>query len=191
MSLNQALSLDAIKALYSNGMLFEGCPAEKKTRMELRMIKLSASIRPEPNWTSQINDDIMRQEWAARAKNDFNLTDKHVEYVFTELEHYVQLMSECVGGEMLAGVDSVWISDNNYGNGFKRNVAKLENDCISTLSNDVDSSASSKNLQVLLDPFMYPFMAEKSFIASKPFTSPQAALDFDLPKIVPGSIRGW
>ncbi|KAJ2489411.1 hypothetical protein IWW47_005259, partial [Coemansia sp. RSA 2052] len=84
-SSDNKLCLDNIDGLFPIRAFFGTCVAEPKTRVELRMLKASASIRLAPEWAEQLNDEDKCQVWAAQVKNNFELTDGEVEYVFEEL----------------------------------------------------------------------------------------------------------
>ncbi|KAJ2060532.1 hypothetical protein GGI08_003023 [Coemansia sp. S2] len=194
MSSSNKVCLDSIKSLYDKGAYFETYTVKPKTRVELRMIKASAFIRSTPEWSEQLNDENKRQEWAAQVKDAFKLIDKDVEYIFKELEHYALLKKNGVDGEELGSFDNVWTSDSandsELAKEIKCNAAVLESDFAQSYSNGEDS-APSVDSQVLVDPFLYPFVARDSQILTKSVESPEDSLNPELPRIHPGSLKHW
>ncbi|KAJ2745105.1 hypothetical protein GGI20_002438 [Coemansia sp. BCRC 34301] len=134
-----------------------------KIRVELRMLRASASIRSEPKWDEQLDGEDKRQEWATRVKGSFELTDREVDYVFEELKYYALLKKNGNDGEELGPVDDVWVAsaanDSELAKEFKRNAKDLE--C------GIAKAAPSVGLQALVDPFMHPLVTNKSYILTK------------------------
>ncbi|KAJ2812552.1 hypothetical protein FBU31_007576, partial [Coemansia sp. 'formosensis'] len=194
MASSNKVSLDSIGGFYDKGAYFENNPLKPKTRVEMRMIKASAFIRSTPEWAEQLSDEGKRQEWVTQVKDTFKLIDKEVEYVFEELEYYALLKNNAVAGEELAGIDNVWTidsaSDSDMAKEIKSNTAMLESNLAQTRSNDVNS-APSVDSQVLVDPFLYPFVAKDSQVLTKPIESPEDSLDLELPRIHPGTLESW
>ncbi|KAJ2484779.1 hypothetical protein IWW37_006105 [Coemansia sp. RSA 2050] len=181
MSTAQKLCLDNIHPLYTKGTVYNTYASKAKTRVEMRMIGASALIRLIPTWSEHLYNKERRKEWAALVKESLKLTDKEVEYVFAELEYYVQLEASGYSGEKLGGVDKVWINDTagdcELVNGFKENAAKLaDNHATAYLSGKANKS--SDIVQILVDPFTYPFSSLASRFLDRPITTPEAALDF-------------
>ncbi|KAJ2700752.1 hypothetical protein H4218_001841 [Coemansia sp. IMI 209128] len=150
------------------------------------MIKASAAIRMEPKWAEHLNDESKCQEWATHVKNTFNLTDDEVRYIFEELKYYALLKENGVNREEPAAIDKAWIcdsaSDSILAKELKLNARTLEEKAMTT---------SSAEGQVLVDPFLYPFLAKDSCLLSKPLESPEAALDSCLPRVKPGPTASW
>ncbi|KAJ2795110.1 hypothetical protein H4S07_006569, partial [Coemansia furcata] len=177
---NNSLCLDDIEDLYTSGAYFETETVDPKTRVELRMLKASASIRSTPEWTRQLDDESKRQEWVTQVKDTFELVDKEVEYVFEELKYYALLKENGTDGEGLAAIDGVWVNDSgsdcDLAKEFKQHTAVLKVDTTATLSDEP---------QVLIDPFLYPFSSKDSRIFNKPVSWPDAALAVNLPSTKP------
>ncbi|KAJ2745220.1 hypothetical protein GGI19_006524 [Coemansia pectinata] len=172
--------------LYFKGALYDTYEAQPKTRVEMRLIEASALIRSSPNWADQLRDEDKCEEWITQVKDAFKLTDKEVDYVFSELDHYAQLKAGGCDGEEAGGVDMVWIydaaSDCELANEFKEKAARLASDHAAALLSSEDSKPHAV-AQVMVDPFMYPFSSTASRSLDRPITSPEAALDFMRPEV--------
>ncbi|KAJ2736924.1 hypothetical protein IW152_000435 [Coemansia sp. BCRC 34962] len=194
MSSSNKVCFDSISGLYTKGAFFQTHTLKPKTRVEMRMIKASAFIRSTPEWSEHLSDKSKRQEWASHVKDAFNLIDKEVEYVFEELKYYALLKKNSVDGEELAGFDSVWINDSaddsELAKQIKSNAAVLESDFAQTCPSHSKSDPSA-DCQVLIDPFLYPFVAKESPILTKPIGSPEDSLDPELYRIYPGTLKAW
>ncbi|KAJ2881671.1 hypothetical protein H4R27_003940 [Coemansia aciculifera] len=194
MSFSDKVCLKDIEGLYAKGAYFETYAVEPKTRVELRMIKASAFIRSSPEWSEQLNDENKRQEWAAQVKDTYKLIDKDVEYIFEELEYYALLKKNGVDGEELGSFDNVWTNDSandsELAKEIKYNAAVLESDFAQGRTNDANS-APPVGSQVLVDPFLYPFVASDSQVLAKPTESPEDWLNPELLRVCPGSLKHW
>ncbi|KAJ2872933.1 hypothetical protein H4R27_006623, partial [Coemansia aciculifera] len=172
--------------LYFKGALYDTYEAQPKTRVEMRLIEASALIRSSPNWADQLRDEDKCEEWIIQVKDAFKLTDREVDYVFSELDHYAQLKAGGCDGEEAGGVDMVWIydaaSDCELANEFKEKAARLASDHAAALLSSKDSKPHAV-VQVVVDPFMYPFSSTASRSLDRPITSPEAALDFMRPEV--------
>ncbi|KAJ2057814.1 hypothetical protein GGI17_005429 [Coemansia sp. S146] len=186
------LCLDKISHLYSNKALYEVHAVDPKTRVELCMLKASAFIRSAPEWADQLNDEEKCQEWTTQVKDTFNLTDKEIEYVFEELKYYALLKENGVGGEELGAIDNLWTinaaSNCELAEEFKRNSAELESDFAQAEPNKAEVNLSSE-FKALVDPFLYPLVTNESYILTKPIGSPEDALNLELPRIKPRSLK--
>ncbi|KAJ2060050.1 hypothetical protein GGI17_003986 [Coemansia sp. S146] len=186
------LCLDKISHLYSNKALYEAHAVEPKTRVELCMLKASAFIRSAPEWADQLNDEEKCQEWTTQVKDTFNLTDKVVEYVFKELKYYALLKKNGVGGEELGAIDNLWTinaaSNCELAEEFKHNAAELESDFVQAESN---KAALSSGFKALIDPFLYSFSGDNSFLLETPVATPEASLDIKLSRTKPGAPEDW
>ncbi|KAJ1669786.1 hypothetical protein GGF38_001987 [Coemansia sp. RSA 25] len=186
-SSDNKLCLDNIDGLFPIRAFFGTCVAEPKTRVELRMLKASASIRLAPEWAEQLNDEDKCQVWAAQVKNNFELTDGEVEYVFEELKYYALLKENSNNGDEPGSIDSMWVTsaanDSELAEEFKCNAKALESDFV--------QDAPSAGCQTLVDPFLYPFSGDESLLLASPVATPEAALDLSLPRTKPGSPDDW
>ncbi|KAJ1820403.1 hypothetical protein LPJ60_003233 [Coemansia sp. RSA 2675] len=180
MSTVQKLCLDDIHRLYTKGTLYNTYYSKAKTRVEMRIIEASALIRSAPTWTERLHSEEKREEWAAQVKESLKLTDKEVEYVFTELEYYAKLQASRHSGEVLGGVDKVWISDSASNceliNEFKKSAARLADDHDTTHIGGI-ANKSFVTVQVLIDPFKYPYSSLALRPLDRPITTPEASLD--------------
>ncbi|KAL1745925.1 hypothetical protein HDZ31DRAFT_81609 [Schizophyllum fasciatum] len=85
--------------------------------VELRMYKLSATIREKPEWWRKAQDPSIRKTWFEEAKAQqeevaprWRLTDNMINYTLGELEGYAQLRDEETGIEY-GPYDRIWLSD--------------------------------------------------------------------------------
>ncbi|KAJ2372680.1 hypothetical protein H4S02_009116, partial [Coemansia sp. RSA 2611] len=146
----------------------------------MRMIKASAFICSTPEWHEHLSDENKRQEWASHVKDTFNLLDKEVDYVFEELEYYALLKKSSVDGEGPVGFDGVWVNnsadDSELAKKIKSNAAVLESDFAQTCP-ERSKLDPPVDTQVLVDPFLYPFVSKESPILTKPIGSPEDSLN--------------
>ncbi|KAJ1825254.1 hypothetical protein LPJ60_000095 [Coemansia sp. RSA 2675] len=194
MSSSAKICLDSISGLYAKGAFFHTHKFKAKTRVEMRMIKASAFICSTPEWHEHLSDENKRQEWASHVKDTFNLLDKEVDYVFEELEYYALLKKSSVDGEGPVGFDGVWVNnsadDSELAKKIKSNAAVLESDFAQTCP-EHSKLDPPVDTQVLVDPFLYPFVSKESPILTKPIGSPEDSLNPELHRIHPGSLKAW
>ncbi|KAJ2816956.1 hypothetical protein FBU31_006395, partial [Coemansia sp. 'formosensis'] len=174
MSVNLLAFTEEIQDLYVNGTLYESYVAMFKTKNELCMIGVSAAARSSSNFIDQ-----------TRAPGA---------YLDDEIKFFQLLVANAADGAMPGRVDMVWINtdaaNSELPKEFKRNAATLEKDFIRVHFPSAGKAPSAGRL-VLLDPFLYPFSAEKSLLLEKPAASPEAALDSASPSTRPGSVADW
>ncbi|KAJ2642428.1 hypothetical protein GGF44_001671, partial [Coemansia sp. RSA 1694] len=179
MSYVPKLNLNAMRNLYYYGALYNSYGVLPKTRVELRMIKASAFIRSTPGWAEQLYDEEKCDEWATQVRESFKLTDKEVDCVFEELVYCARLKANGRIGEELGGVDKVWINDTVSGCELAGELV-----CGTAMLMSDHSAASAANdigvlpvdTQVLVDPFLYPFVLYYSLICEESIMNPKDAL---------------
>ncbi|KAJ1953524.1 hypothetical protein EC988_002945 [Linderina pennispora] len=160
-----------------------------RTIMERRMVAMSGAIRAKPNWTVKMQDDKIRQKWAAEAKNQ-GLTDLEIKYVLEELDYYAKLRDPETGIEV-SGVDMVWASDSLISDALAqelRDYAFILEDVPEKLKDWHPNT--NKQVLNLIHPSLYPLFYDGSFLC-QPIASPAAALEPPTIKCQPCGVHEW
>jgi len=97
-----------------------------RSRMEVRIMELSRTIRSKPNWWNKKRNPKIVEKWEAEALAQ-GMSQQEVDYAIAELEHY----DESRDGDMqISVVDGAWMTDDVIPEylieNLKAGVAKLE-----------------------------------------------------------------
>ncbi|KAJ2826948.1 hypothetical protein GGI24_002779 [Coemansia furcata] len=188
------LCLGKISRLYPIRAFYETHSVKPKTRVELHMLKASAYIRSTPEWADKLNDAEKCLGWTIQVKDTFGLANEHVEYIFEELKYYALLKENGMGGEEPGAIDYMWItnaaSNCELAEEFKCGAAVLESDFIHAETTE-EEGAPLSGFKALVNPSLYSFSGNSSFLFETPIATPEAALNANLSQTKPGSPEDW
>ncbi|CAF2713941.1 unnamed protein product [Rotaria sp. Silwood2] len=133
-----------------------GAGHQPKTLVELKMIRLSGSIRSKSKWYEKMKDEIIRNKWKQEAVEQSNLTEKQIDYVLAELEYY-DLRRD--GSMEMSTVDGVWQSDELIPIDMKESLIA----CVKNLENIPESEqdwhpGTNKQILDLVHPSLFCFV---------------------------------
>ncbi|KAI9505557.1 hypothetical protein GGI26_002589 [Coemansia sp. RSA 1358] len=162
--------------------------AALKTAVELRIMRISAAIRKDPGWLEHVDNDDTQQHWASMIQEKFGATVKDAEYVLAELKYYRKLQEQCKNDEIQGGVDMVWIkdvaADDEITRQIKEHAATLE-------SETEHENENGRDVQMLIDPSLYPLVYEVTPLLPTPIETYGAALSLNTLGSIPGSPIEW
>ncbi|CAF1426543.1 unnamed protein product [Adineta ricciae] len=127
-----------------------------KTQAELYMMNLSGVIRSKPEWFKKMNEKTIRKKWKQEALQQYDLSEKQIDYVLNELIYYDSIRD---GSMEMSTVDGVWQSDQLISNDIKQslieNVRKLED--IPASDKDWHPGTNQQILD-LVHPSLFPYV---------------------------------
>ncbi|EIW87205.1 hypothetical protein CONPUDRAFT_116344 [Coniophora puteana RWD-64-598 SS2] len=158
---------------FLNGSQYlDGVGDKPRTRTDLALSLLSASLRRKRNWWESYHDPGTRALWAeeARARKwtvhtsinayDEEISDHQIEYVLDELEGYDKLR-DLVHGCQVSCFERIWESDASLD---ASSLTRL-NDELSSISSQLSPASASQHAQVsLIDPFRNPLIYDKTLV---------------------------
>ncbi|KAJ2495562.1 hypothetical protein GGH96_006348, partial [Coemansia sp. RSA 1972] len=160
------------------------------TKSEKRIRLMSGAIRSKDNWITKMTSPEIRTRWTREAKEQ-GLTEREIDYVFDELNHYAALHVPGSSAK-LSAVENVWVSDSLVDDDttqeLKQYAAVLEN----VPEKDRDYHPNTNNQVVnLVHPSLYPLIYGRSRLLSQPIPSPAAAVNLNTFGQFPGSFKQW
>ncbi|KAJ2397099.1 hypothetical protein GGI05_000808 [Coemansia sp. RSA 2603] len=78
----------------------------------MNIIKVSASVRSEPDWMEKLEDKDAVLQWVEQLKQRPDMAQEHIDYFVAELRYYAKLQrANTASGTKLSTVDMVWTMD--------------------------------------------------------------------------------
>ena len=142
-----------------------GDGAIPRTALEMRMLKLSSSIRLKPQWWKKIHNITIVNKWKEECKI-LDLSTKQFNFVIDELKYKALSITKTIRP---APINGVWESDNlvsdNLLNEFKQQISILEEN----LSKNKDWHPGSNNQVLdLIHPSLYCYVDNTTPITDVP-----------------------
>jgi hypothetical protein len=139
-----------------------GVGIEPKTLIELRMMKLSGTIRNKPKWFEKMKNQTIRNKWKQEALKQSSLSEKQIDYVLAELEYYDSIRDQSM--EMSA-VDGVWQNDELISQHIKQSLIS----CVAILENVPENEkdwhpGTNKQVLDLVHPSLFCFVHQTTRI---------------------------
>ncbi|KAJ2624979.1 hypothetical protein GGI26_001091 [Coemansia sp. RSA 1358] len=149
--------------------------APLKSLVERRIIKASADIRKDHEWTTNLDNEKVRQRWAEIATEEHEATEKDMAYIFAELEYYKALQEACGNKAVQGGVDMVWIKDISDDDALVEEI-KRGTDRWGLPARHYLGKVYESKVLLLVDPSVYPLNYNTTRLVLSPIESPAAAL---------------